>query len=257
MGPGVDPHLYKASPNDLRAISQAAIVFHHGLHLEGSMAEAMKKLASRKIVVAVADSIPKEKLRTVSAGGTVYDPHVWFDVSLWSTCADAIRTTLVQYDPHHAHEYTARFEELRGSLNELDSWIRRQIQTIPPEHRLLITAHDAFGYFGRAYDLEVSAIQGVSTESEASLRSINDLVSTIVVRKVPAIFIENTISPKTVEALIQGARAQGHTVKIGGLLLGDSLGDTGTPEESYIGTVRYNVQTITAALAGPEGRSTQ
>lgn len=256
MGPGVDPHLYKASPNDLRTLTQAAIIFHHGLHLEGTIAEALKRLASRKLVVAVADSLPREKLRVVSGDGATYDPHVWFDISLWMLCADTIRETLARYDPEHAHEYSRRFDELRSSLNDLNSWTRLQIEAIPPAQRLLITAHDAFGYFGRAYGLEVLAIQGVSTESEASLRSINDLVSTIVTRKVPAIFIENTISPKTVEALIQGAEARGHSVKIGGLLLGDSLGDAGTPEETYIGTVRHNVQTITAALTDSELRRT-
>jgi manganese/zinc/iron transport system substrate-binding protein len=254
MGPGVDPHLYKASPNDLRTLSQATIIFHHGLHLEGTIAEALKRLASRKLVVAVADALPAEKLRAVSGTGATYDPHVWFDVSLWMICADTIRATLARHDPQHAHEYSRRFEELRSSLSDLHSWTRQQIQTIPPAHRLLITAHDAFGYFGKAYGLEVLAIQGVSTESEASLRSINELVSTIVARRVPAIFVENTISPKTVEALIQGAQARGHTVKVGGILLGDSLGDAGTPEETYIGTMRHNVQTITAALADSELR---
>jgi manganese/zinc/iron transport system substrate-binding protein len=221
------------------------------------MAEALEKLGSRKLVVAVADSIPKEKLRVTSAGGAVYDPHVWFDVALWAECADTIRATLARYDPQHAHEYVARFEQFRDSLRDLHSWVRQQIQTIPPAQRLLLTAHDAFGYFGKAYGLEVAAIQGVSTESEASLRSINNLVSTIVIRKVPAVFVENTISPKTVEALVQGAKAQGHTVKVGGLLLGDSLGDAGTAEESYIGTVRHNVWTITSALGGSQARSSQ
>lgn len=252
MGPGVDPHLYKASPNDLRALSKAAIIFHHGLHLEGTMADALERLASRKTVVAVSKSIPIEKLRLVAGGGATsgpqYDPHVWFDPALWIECANTIRSTLTQYDPQHALEYTERFEDLRSELLNLDSWVRQQIQTIPSAHRILITAHDAFGYFARAYGLEVSAIQGVSTESEASLRSINELVSKIVSSEIPAIFLENTISPKTVEALIQGAKARGHTVRIGGLLLGDSLGNTGTPEASYVGAVRYNVNTIVAGL---------
>lgn len=250
MGPGIDPHLYKASPGDLRILSNASLILHNGLHLEGKMAEALEKLASRKAVVAVTDGIPRNKLRTVSEDVEVFDPHVWFDVSLWISCAQGIRDALMQHDPAHANHYSSRFSSLAGELQQLEEWTRAQIDSIPVSNRVLITAHDAFGYFGRAYGIEVLAIQGVSTESEASLRSINELVQTIVRRKIPAIFIENTISPKAVEALVEGAKAHGHTVRIGGQLLSDSLGDQGTPEGSYSGTVKHNVLTITKALAG-------
>ncbi len=249
MGSGIDPHLYKASPGDLRILSQASLILHNGLHLEGKMADALQKLGARKPVIAVADHIPRDRLRTVSTDGATYDPHVWFDVTLWIECADAIRAALSQHDARHVSEYTERFENFRNSLLQLDTWIRERISSIPSSNRILITAHDAFGYFGRAYGLEIRAIQGVSTESEASLRSINELVTVIVERKIPAIFIENTVSPKAVEALVEGTKARGHTVRIGGQLLGDSLGDPGTPQESYIGTVRYNVETIATALA--------
>lgn len=251
MGPGIDPHLYKASPGDLRTLSQATLVLHNGLHLEGKMADALQKLGARKPVIAVADRIPQAALRTVSTDGVTYDPHVWFDLRLWVECADAIRAALAQHDPRHSHEYHSRYERYRESLLQLDSWVRQRMESIPLPNRVLITAHDAFGYFGRAYGLEVLAIQGVSTESEASLRSINDLVSTIVQRRIPAIFIENTISPKAIEALVEGAKARGHTVRIGGQLLGDSLGEPGTPYETYTSTVRYNVETIVTALSGP------
>jgi manganese/zinc/iron transport system substrate-binding protein len=249
MGPGIDPHLYKASPGDLRTLSQASLIFYNGLHLEGKMADALQRLGTRKPVVAVTDLIARDKLRAVSTDGTTYDPHVWFDLNLWIECADAIRAALSQHDAPHADEYTKRFQTFREALRQLDTWSRERMSAIPPSNRILITAHDAFGYFGRAYGIEVLAIQGVSTESEASLRSINDLVSVIVERKIPAIFIENTISPKAVEALVEGAKNRGQTVRIGGQLLGDSLGELGTPEESYIGTVRYNVETIATALA--------
>jgi len=250
MGPGIDPHLYKASPGDLRTLSSASLILHNGLHLEGKMAEALQKLSSRKTVVAVTAEIPRGKLRAISINSEVYDPHVWFDVSLWIACAQTIRDALIRHDPSHATDYSNRFSALATELQQLDTWTRAQISSIPANNRVLITAHDAFGYFGRAYGIEVLAIQGVSTESEASLRSINELVQTIVRRKIPAIFIENTISPKAVEALVEGAKAHGHTVMIGGQLLSDSLGDHGTPEGSYSGTVKHNVLTITKALAG-------
>jgi len=250
MGPGIDPHLYKASPGDLRTLSNASLILHNGLHLEGKMAEALEKLSSRKTVVAVTAEIPRAKLRTILGESEVYDPHVWFDVSLWVACAQAIRDALIRHDSTHATDYSNRFSALATELQQLDTWAREQIASIPSLNRVLITAHDAFGYFGRAYGIEVLAIQGVSTESEASLRSINELVQTIVRRKIPAIFIENTISPKAIEALGEGAKAHGHTVMIGGQLLSDSLGDRGSPEESYSGTVRHNVLTITKALTG-------
>lgn len=255
MGPGIDPHLYKASPGDLRTLSNASLILHNGLHLEGKMADALGKLGARKPVVAVADQIAPEKLRTISNDGATYDPHVWFDVTLWIECADAIRAALSKHDARHTNEYTQRFQSYRDALVQLDAWIRERMSSIASPNRVLITAHDAFGYFGRAYGLEVLAIQGVSTESEASLRSINELVTVIVERKIPAVFIENTLSPKAIEALVEGAKARGHTVRIGGQLLGDSLGDPGTPQESYIGTVRYNVETIVAALSHSPSRN--
>jgi len=257
MGPGVDPHLYKASPGDLRTLQNASLILYNGLHLEGKIADALKKLGSRKPVVAVAERIAKEKLRRVSSDGDQYDPHVWFDVRLWIECAESIRDAISTHDPLHAAEYSKRFVALRDSLQGLDKWVHTQVAAIPLQHRVLITAHDAFGYFGRAYNIEVLAIQGVSTDSEASLRSVNELVQIIVKRKIPAIFIENTLSPKAVEALAQGAKASGHTVIIGGELLGDSLGPVGSPTESYIGTVQHNVRTITTALSGATQRSQQ
>jgi manganese/zinc/iron transport system substrate-binding protein len=248
MGPGVDPHLYKASPGDLRSLSSASIVFHNGLHLEGKLGEALTNLASRKPVVAVSDGIPKEKLKRLSESGELYDPHVWFDPQLWVLCAAEMSKALSKYDPARAERYERRFQELRESLIGLDIWGRDELNKIPSERRILVTAHDAFGYFGKAYNLELLAIQGISTESEASLRTINDLVEVIARRKIPAIFIENTISPKTVESLVDGVKAKGHEVKIGGELYGDSLGAQGTPGESYSGALGHNITTITRAL---------
>jgi manganese/zinc/iron transport system substrate-binding protein len=248
MGPGVDPHLYKASPGDLRALSSASLILHNGLNLEGRLSEAINNLASRKPAIAISDSIPREKLKRLAGSSDLYDPHIWFDPQLWIICAAEISKALVKYDPARAERYERRFQEVRDSLIGLDTWARDELARIPSERRVLVTAHDAFGYFGRAYNLELMSIQGISTESEASLRTINELVEIIARRKIPAIFIENTISPKTVESLVDGVKAKGHAVKIGGELYGDSLGAPGTPAESYSGALGHNVTTIAQAL---------
>jgi len=249
MGPGVDPHLYKASPGDIRKLSDASLILHTGLHLEGKMGEILTKLSHRTRVRAVTDTIPIERLRKASAAGQAYDPHVWFDVSLWIEVASTIRDELGQLDPAHAPTYSARSQLLEKKLRALHSWCATQIASIPAARRVLITAHDAFGYFGRAYDIEVMAIQGISTDSEASLREINNLVNTIVTRSIPAVFIESTLSPKAIEALVEGAQSKGHRVKIGGQLLSDALAEPGNEGDTYEGMVRHNVSTIVAGLS--------
>jgi manganese/zinc/iron transport system substrate-binding protein len=249
MGPGIDPHLYKASPGDIRKLSEASLILHNGLHLEGKMGDVLEKLSRRKRVRAVTDAIPRERLRIASDEGAVYDPHVWFDVSLWIEVVRAIRDELSTLEPRHAAIFTQRAQELEEKLHKLHSWCATQIATIPQQHRILITAHDAFGYFSRAYGIEVMAIQGISTDSEASLREINNLVQILVQRSIPAVFVESTLPPKAVEALVEGARAKGHTVAIGGQLLSDALGEPGTPGATYEGMVRVNVETIVRGLS--------
>jgi manganese/zinc/iron transport system substrate-binding protein len=214
------------------------------------MADVLERLAERKPVVAVSDKIPRETLRQPKEFQGNYDPHIWFDVSMWTLCAERIRDALVQNDPAHAAGYNQRFERYKKELDELGDWVRHELGTIPKERRILVTAHDAFGYFGRAYDVEVLAIQGVSTDSEASLQDINHLVSTLVSRNIPAVFVESSVSQKAVQALVEGSRAQGHEVKIGGELFSDALGKAGTPNGTYIGMVRHNVDTIRDALMG-------
>jgi manganese/zinc/iron transport system substrate-binding protein len=257
MGAGIDPHLYKASPGDLRKLSDASLILYNGLHLEGRLAEVLERLGQRKPTLAITSSIPAEALRPLTSQGTMYDPHVWFDVSLWIEAARAMHEALAQYDPAHAAGYSRRFEQLAEKLRSLHAWCTSELASIPKPRRVLITAHDAFGYFGRAYDIEVLGIQGVSTDSEASVREINTLVQLIVDRKIPAVFVESTISPKAVEALVEGAAARGHAVQIGGQLLSDALGDAGTPQGTYIGMVRHNISTILAALRGPGTVGTQ
>jgi manganese/zinc/iron transport system substrate-binding protein len=248
MGEGIDPHLYKASPGDLRLLSNANIVLHNGLHLEGKMADALEKLTARKPVVAVSSRIPPNLLRKMSEFQNSSDPHVWFDVSLWLMVAEHIRDVLIEHDPTHEANYRGRFQSLDSELRALHAWCTTEIGKIPPARRLLVTAHDAFGYFGRAYGLEVKGIQGLSTDSEASLQDIHHLVDLLVQRDIPAVFIESSVSPKTIEALIEGSVSRNHPLTIGGELFSDTLGAPDSPAGTYTGMVRHNVVTITSAL---------
>ena len=250
MGEGVDPHLYKASPGDLRLLSDADLVLYNGLHLEGRLADALVRLSSRTRVVQVTDSIPEERLREPPEFDGHFDPHVWFDVELWSIVAQRIESALAESDPAGRAHYAERGERYRSRLDDLHRSIAADLATIPAERRLLITAHDAFGYFGRAYGIEVMAIQGISTDSEASLRDMNALVDTLVSRRVPAVFVESSVPRKTIEALVEACRARGHTVTIGGELYSDAMGPDNTPEGTYIGMVRHNVDAVVRALGG-------
>ncbi len=250
MGEGVDPHLYKASPGDVRTLTDADLVLFCGLHLEGRMADLIVRLASRQTVVQATDSIDEKLLREPPEFGGHFDPHVWFDVSLWSVAATRVRDALIAKDPAHAAAYTRRAERYLAVLADLHAYARAALATIPADQRVMVTAHDAFGYFGRAYGLDVLAIQGISTDSEASLRDINTLVDTLVARRVPAVFIESSVPRKTIDALVEGCRARGHTVAVGGELFSDAMGAPGTPEGTYVGMVMHNVRTVATALGG-------
>ncbi|HEX4131496.1 MAG TPA: zinc ABC transporter substrate-binding protein [Pirellulales bacterium] len=246
MGAGVDPHLYKASTGDIARLGSAEAIFFSGLHLEGKMADVFVGLARRRPTYAVTERIADDRLLEVAAGH--YDPHVWFDVSLWSETVPVVRNALVEIDPAHREDYRQRAEAYRAQLDELHQWCKAQAATIPPEHRVLVTAHDAFHYFGRAYGLEVRAIQGISTESEAGVREINELVAFLVERKIKAVFVESSVSERNIRALVEGCHAQEHEVAVGGELFSDAMGAAGTPEGTYIGMVRHNVNTIVGAL---------
>ncbi len=250
MGEGVDPHLYKASPGDVRAMADADLILYNGLHLEGRMADVIVKMAARSTVVQVTDSIDPAQLREPPEFEGHYDPHVWFDVALWSKAAERTRDALVEADPAGKAEYESRGAAYLKRLAELHEFAKQTIATIPASSRVMVTAHDAFGYFGRAYGLEVTAIQGISTDSEASLKDINALVDMLAARKVPAVFIESSVPRKTIDALVEGCRAKGHGVVVGGELFSDAMGAPGTPEGTYIGMVVHNVETVTRALGG-------
>jgi manganese/zinc/iron transport system substrate-binding protein len=246
MGEGVDPHLYKPSPGDIIALSRADMIVFSGLHLEGKMGEVFERLGRSKPSVPLADGIASGSLLETS-GGQV-DPHVWFDVRLWAEVVLAARDALAGFDPPYASRYARNAEAYREELIRLDAEVRGQIAAIPESRRLLVTAHDAFGYFGRAYGIEVQAIQGISTESEAGVHEINALVDLLVARRVPAVFVEASVSDRNVRALVEGCAARGHRVRVGGELFSDSMGTPGTPEGTYVGMVRHNVSTITEAL---------
>lgn len=250
MGQGIDPHLYKASPGDVRAMADADVVFYNGLHLEGRMAEVIERMAARTTVVRVTDAIDPALLRSPPQFEGHHDPHVWFDVSLWRSVVGRVGQALSRIDPDGAEHYARSTAEHDAVLAELHAYAAAALATIPPASRVLVTAHDAFGYFGRAYGLEVLAIQGISTDSEASLRDINALVDTLVTRRVPAVFVESSVPRKTIDALVQGCAGRGHAVVVGGELLSDALGAPGTPEGTYVGMVLHNVHAITRALGG-------
>lgn len=248
IGQGGDPHLYKPSPKDLQRMVEADLILYSGLHLEGRMGEVLEAYSKKKPVLALAERIPDERLIRSQGFAGSHDPHAWMDVSLWAIVAESIRDALAAFDPAHAEEYRKNGAEYLAELRALDSEIKATMATIPRDRRVLVTAHDAFNYFGRAYDIEVRGIQGISTESEAGLKDINDLVSFLVERKIPAVFVESSVSQKNVLALVEGAKARGHALRLGGELYSDAMGAAGTPDGTYIGMIRHNAVTIAHAL---------
>ena len=250
MGPGVDPHLYKASEGDIQRLMNADIIFYNGLNLEGKMGDIFVKMARTRPVVALTDNLNPEMLREPPEFQGHYDPHVWFDVKLWAETLPMIAEGLADLDPKHADEFRRNMKAYREELLHLDQWCRDTIAKIPAPQRVLVTAHDAFGYFGRAYNIHVVALQGISTVSEFGLKDVQRLVDLIVDRKIKAVFVESIIPQRSIEAVVEGVRKRRHDVIIGGTLFSDAMGKPGTPEGNYIGMVRANVTTITNALLG-------
>ncbi len=248
MGPGVDPHLYKATHGDLSKLNNADIIFYNGLYLEGKMGEVFKKLSRVKDVLPVAEIIDKGKLRESPLYKDAYDPHVWFDVSLWQLVVAYIAEVLEQKDPPHKEFYRKNSEAYLKKLDSLDFYVKNKIQEIPKNQRVLVTAHDAFGYFGDAYDMEVKGLQGISTVSEFGLKDIAGLIDLITERNIKAVFVETSVSEKAISSVVQGSRENGQEVVIGGELYSDAMGEFGTFEGTYIGMVTHNVNTIVDAL---------
>lgn len=248
MGPGVDPHLYKATQGDLQLLTEADIVIYNGLHLEGKMGEVLEKLGHSKLVIAGAESIPKNKRKQSMAYTDAYDPHVWFDVSLWKITTQNISNELQQIHPENAVYYQNNTEQYLLRLDSLHQAVKLEIATIPESQRILITAHDAFEYFGTAYGMQVRGLQGISTVADFGLKDITELVDYIVSKEIKAVFIETSVSQKAIRAVVEGCGKKGFDVVIGGSLYSDAMGASGTPEGTYIGMVNANVQTIVNAL---------
>jgi manganese/zinc/iron transport system substrate-binding protein len=251
MGEGVDPHLYKPTRDDVAKLLSADVVFYSGLMLEGRMIDTFLKVARRGTPVFAVTELLDEKFLLEPkefAGHT--DPHVWMDVAAWMEAVRAVARSLSEVDPANAAGYLDRAERCVRQLKTLDDYARTSMATIPGHHRVLITAHDAFNYFGRAYGIEVRGIQGISTESEAGVADINRLVDLLVERKIPALFVESSVSDKNVRALVEGCQARGHAVKIGGELFSDAMGRPGTYEGTYVGMIDHNVTTIVRSLGG-------
>jgi manganese/zinc/iron transport system substrate-binding protein len=251
MGPGVDPHVYKPSAGDVGRLDRAAIIFYGGLELEGRMTDTFEKIAKAgKPTYAVTDGIPEDRLRQLEPNSSHHDPHIWFDVTLWKLATESIRSHLTNHHPDDTALFQQNADAYQLQLDALDIYIREQTATIPEGRRVLITAHDAFGYFGAQYGFEVLGVQGISTASEAGTRDIQDLVDFIVERQIPAMFVESSVSPATIEAVQAASRDRGWDVTVGGELFSDAMGESGTPEGTYIGMVTFNIDTIAAALRG-------
>ncbi|MDM5286932.1 zinc ABC transporter substrate-binding protein [Peribacillus castrilensis] len=246
MGPGVDPHLYKATQGDVKTLDSADMIFYNGLHLEGKMTDIFEMMSKDKPTIAVTEDFKENQLRKV--GEKEHDPHVWFDVKLWIVAAEAVKKELIAKDPDHEAEYRENYEEYVLQLEELDKYVHEEINKVPEDQRVLVTAHDAFGYYGESYGLDVRGLQGINTLSEYGSKDVTDMRNYLVENEIKAIFIESSVPRKAIEAVIQGAGKQGHKVEIGGELFSDAMGERGTEEGTYIGMVRHNTDTIVRAL---------
>ncbi|RKN80729.1 manganese transporter [Paenibacillus ginsengarvi] len=248
MKSGVDPHLYKATKGDIDKLTDADVVFYNGLHLEGKMASILEKLGRKKPTVAVSRNIPESALRDMGDGSDAHDPHIWFDVRNWMSATEAVRDELIRLDGANAEKYRANADAYLAKLRELHEETKAKIAQIPEKGRVLVTAHDAFGYFGEAYGIRVMGLQGISTASEAGLKDVSQLRDFLVENRIKAVFVESSVPKKTIQAVVSGAKEKGHIVQIGGELFSDAMGEEGTAEGTYIGMVRHNVDTIVGAL---------
>ncbi|MGH3517942.1 MAG: metal ABC transporter solute-binding protein, Zn/Mn family [Haloechinothrix sp.] len=252
MGPGVDPHLYQAKASDLDAMRDADAVFAIGLFLEGSMQQTLSQIANTKPVLFAGESIPKDELLSPPANAAPqeeHDPHVWFDPRLWAYVVDAVRDELSRIDPAHAEDYHANADRYRAQVLALATEVRAMLERIPADRRTLVTSHDAFRYFGRAFGIEVTAIQGISTQEEATTADIARVADAIADSEVRSVFVESSVSPQTLESVLAAVRHRGEDIQIGGELFSDSAGDDGTPEGTYLGMIRANAERLVLGLS--------
>lgn len=247
MGAGVDPHLYKATAGDVKKLNEADLILYNGLHLEAKMSDVLAKLSASRFVAAVSETIPVENRLPFEQ--SEFDPHVWFDVKLWSYSVKSVYDNLCKLVPEKKAAFTERYEAYQKQLDELDEYIRERAAVLSESKRVLVTAHDAFNYFSRAYGFEVKGLQGISTVTEASTNDMKMLADFIAERRLPAIFIESSVPRKNVEALQAAVRSRGYDVVIGGELYSDAMGTAGTPDGTYIGMLKHNIDTIVSALS--------
>jgi manganese/zinc/iron transport system substrate-binding protein len=250
MGPGIDPHVYKATEGDVIDLADADLVLYNGLHLEAKLSDVLARIDRR--TVAVTERMPDARLLSPPEFAGLHDPHVWFDVRLWTLAVERVRDALAELDPPHRAEYERNAERYLADLRELDEYVREQAARVPRERRVVITAHDAFNYFGRAYGFDVRGLQGISTASEAGTSDIQDLAEFIAERRIPAVFVESSVSPRAIEAVREAVRSRGWDVGIGEKLFSDAMGDPDTPEGTYVGMVRHNVDAIVSGLLAEE-----
>jgi manganese/zinc/iron transport system substrate-binding protein len=249
MGSGVDPHLYKASEGDVSKLVNADIIFYNGLHLEGKLVEVLEKMRNdTKVPIALGESLDKTKLIGSDYFASNYDPHVWFDIEFFKTFANKVTEVLSEQDPENAEYYMKNEKAYLAQLDNLHKDVKGVVDALPRNKRILITAHDAFNYFGEAYTFKVVGLQGLSTATEAGVQDVQKLAAYIIDQDVKAIFVESSVPKRTIEALQEAVKSKGHDVKIGGTLYSDALGDEGTVEGTYIGMYRYNIKTIVSAL---------
>jgi len=248
MGPGVDPHLYKASEGDVARMSEADLIFYNGLHLEGAMSDVLEQMNRRVKTVAVIEGIDHTQFLSPEEFEGAHDPHVWFDVSMWMSIIEPIKSALMELDPDGIEYYENNSTTLMKEMEELNAYVKSQAERVSKEQRVLITAHDAFNYFGRAYGFEVRGLQGISTATEAGTGDVQNLVNFIVKRRIPAIFVESSVPPRTIEAVQKAVKSRGFDVQIGGELFSDAMGTAGTDEGTYDGMVRHNIDVIVKAL---------
>ena len=255
MGPGVDPHLYKASAGDVQRLTSAQLIFYNGLHLESKMGDILAKMSGDTKTVAVTDAVDRSLLLTPPEYEGQYDPHLWFDVTLWMKAVGKVRDTLSEFDSDNTLMYWSNAERYLAKLAELHEYVKAQAERVPSEQRVLVTAHDAFNYFGKAYGFEVRGLQGISTATEAGIADVQGLATFIAKRRIPAIFVESSVSTRSLKAVKAAVKSKGFDVVIGGELFSDAMGNEGTPEGTYIGMVRHNIDTIVTALIGESSAS--
>ncbi len=248
MGAGVDPHLYKASEGDVSKLFNADVIFYNGLHLEGKLVAVFEKMETQKTTVALGEFLAKEGLIGSDYFASNYDPHVWFNIQYFKEFSDKVTSVLSEEDPKNAASFTANNLAFQQKLDLLHTAVVNTIATLAPEKRILVTAHDAFNYFGKAYGFKVVGLQGLSTATEAGVQDVQKLSEYIIANKVKAIFIESSVPRRTIEALQEAVLSKGHQVSIGGSLYSDALGDGGSVEGTYVGMFFYNIKTIVNAL---------